>query len=418
MPFKDSGLSEELQKAILEQGYDTLTPVQQQTIPIILEGKDIIACAQTGTGKTASFLLPLLQRLSGLPRRRPTPLRALILTPTRELAAQVAKNVTTYGKYLPLKSTVIFGGVNIYPQMKSLRNGVDILVATPGRLLDHVQQKSVDLSQVEFLILDEADRMLDMGFIHDIRRILALLPKKRQTLLFSATFSREIKELTDSFLRSPEMVQVSRRNTAAEKISQSVYSVDNRRKRELLSFLISSNNWSQVLVFTRTKHCANRLSQQLELDGIRSAAIHGNKTQAARTKALEDFKRGAVRVLVATDIAARGLDIPQLPHVVNFELPNVPEDYVHRIGRTGRAGLEGEAISLVCVDEHGFLRDIETLLKTSLPKVVVPGYEPDPSIRAEPIIQGRFRRGGFQNGRPRNDRSRSMKKGFSRNRNY
>ena len=354
--------------------------------------------AQTGTGKTAGFTLPLLQRLmssdkAGNGRR---PIRALVLTPTRELAAQVAESVATYGKHLPLRSTVIFGGVNINPQKQKLRNGIDILVATPGRLLDHVGQKTVDLSRVDILVLDEADRMLDMGFIHDIRKVLALLPEHKQTLLFSATFSEDIKRLANGLLKSPALIEVAGRNTAAESVTQLVHPVDKGRKRELLSLLIGSNNWQQVLVFTRTKHGANRLSEQLGKDGIRSAAIHGNKSQGARTKALADFKAGKIRVLVATDIAARGLDIDQLPHVVNFELPNVPEDYVHRIGRTGRAGNEGEAMSLVCVDELKLLRDIERLLKREIPKEIIEGFTPDPSIRAEPIKNGR---GGNQQAR-------------------
>jgi len=395
MPFTPLGLSAELLRAVADKGYGEPTPIQLKAIPVILEGRDILAGAQTGTGKTAGFTLPMLQRLNASPQssgRRP--IRALILTPTRELAAQVEESVRTYGKYLPLKSTVIFGGVGIHPQIDKLRRGVDVLVATPGRLLDHVGQKTLDLSKVEILVLDEADRMLDMGFIRDIRKILALLPKKRQNLLFSATFSDEIKELADGLLNAPVLIEVARRNTAAELVSQVIHPVDRERKRELLSFLVGSNNWKQVLVFTRTKHGANRLAQQLERDGIHAAAIHGNKSQGARTKALADFKRGAVRVLVATDIAARGLDIDQLPHVVNFELPNVSQDYVHRIGRTGRAGKEGEALSLVCVDEYTYLRDIERLLKRDIPKVMIEGFEPDPSIRAEPIRNGRVSRTG------------------------
>ncbi len=390
MSFSTLGLSAELLRAVSEKGYGEPTPVQCQAIPVILEGRDILAGAQTGTGKTAGFALPLLQRLSGQSQgaaRRA--IRALILTPTRELAAQVEESVRTYGKHLPLKSTVIFGGVGFTPQVETLRRGVDILVATPGRLLDHIGQKTLDLSRVEILVLDEADRMLDMGFIRDIRKILALLPKKRQNLLFSATFSDEIKQLADGLLDSPVLIEVERRNIAAELVAQVSHPVDRERKRELLSFLISSNNWKQVLVFTRTKHGANRLSEQLGRDGISATAIHGNKSQGARTKALADFKQGTVQVLVATDIAARGLDIDQLPHVVNYELPNVPEDYVHRIGRTGRAGNEGEAVSLVCVDEHTLLKDIERVLKRAIPKVTIPGYEPNPSIRAEPIPNGR-----------------------------
>lgn len=389
MLFDTLGLKAELLKAIAEEGYTTPTPIQVQAIPIILEGFDVKGCAQTGTGKTAGFTLPLLQLLSNRPKKQAP--RALILTPTRELAAQVGESVTTYGKYLSLKSTVIFGGVNINGQINQLKKGVDILIATPGRLLDHVSQKTVDLSQIEILVLDEADRMLDMGFIHDIRKLLALLPKNRQSLLFSATFSEDIIQLANGFLKNPKSVTVARLNTPAEAVSQVVHRVDTKRKRALLSFLITSQNWRQVLVFTRTKHGANRLSEHLEQQGIRSAAIHGNKSQSARTKALADFKAGHVRVLVATDIAARGVDIDQLPHVVNYELPNVPEDYVHRIGRTGRAGNEGQAISLVSIDEHKLLQDIERLLKRPIPNVPVVGYEPDPTIKPEPIQNGRNR---------------------------
>jgi ATP-dependent RNA helicase RhlE len=357
----------------------------------VLEGSDIMGGAQTGTGKTAGFTLPLLQRLmsTGKPAKGRRPVRALVLTPTRELAAQVYESVVVYGKYLPLRSTVIYGGVSINPQKQKLVKGVDILVATPGRLLDHVGQRSVDLSKVDILVLDEADRMLDMGFIHDIRKVLALLPEHKQTLLFSATFSNEIKKLSNNLLKSPALIEVAQQNTTAELVTQVVHPVDRSRKRELLSYLIGSNNWKQVLVFTRTKHGANRLSQQLIKDGITAAAIHGNKSQGARTRALAEFKTGKVRVLVATDIAARGLDINQLPHVVNYELPNIAEDYVHRIGRTGRAGNEGEAMSLVCVDEHNLLKDIERLIKRDIPKDVIGGYEPDPSIKAEPIQRGR-----------------------------
>ncbi|MBL3601068.1 MAG: ATP-dependent RNA helicase RhlE [gamma proteobacterium endosymbiont of Lamellibrachia anaximandri] len=390
MSFDTLGLSAELLRAVSESGYSEPTPIQRQAIPVILEGRDIMGGAQTGTGKTAGFTLPMLQLLNQHAQGKgQRPVRALVLTPTRELAAQVGESVATYGRHLPLKSTVIFGGVKIGPQINMLRHGVDILVATPGRLLDHVQQKTLDLSKVEILVLDEADRMLDMGFIHDIRKVLALLPNRRQNLLFSATFSGEIKTLADNLLNSPTLIEVARRNTAAETVAQIVYPVDKKRKRELLSYLIGSRNWRQVLVFTRTKHGANRLAQQLEKDGLSAAAIHGNKSQGARTRALAGFKEGNVRVLVATDIAARGLDIDQLPHVVNFELPNVPEDYVHRIGRTGRAGNEGEAASLVCVDEHKLLKDIERLLKRSIPQEMLPGYEPDPNIKAEPIRNGR-----------------------------
>ncbi len=388
MSFTTLGLSKPLLRAIADQGYTTPTPVQKQAIPVILEKRDILAGAQTGTGKTAGFTLPLLQLLSDSePAKGKRPVRALILTPTRELAAQVAESVQTYGKYLPFKSTVIFGGVGINPQIERLRKGVEIVIATPGRLLDLAGQRAIDLSTVEFLILDEADRMLDMGFIHDIKKILAILPKRRQNLLFSATYSEEIKRLADGLLNSPALIEVARRNTASESVSQVVHPVDRERKRELLSHLVQSNNWNQVLVFTRTKHGANRLTEQLKKDGITAAAIHGNKSQTARTKALADFKQNAIRVLVATDIAARGIDIDQLPHVVNFELPNVPEDYVHRIGRTGRAGNEGEAMSLVCVDENTLMRNIEKLIKRDVPKVVIDGFKPDPSIKAEPIQQ-------------------------------
>jgi len=391
MSFESLGLRAELLRAVSEKGYSAPTPIQKQAIPPVLEGRDIMGGAQTGTGKTAGFTLPLLQRLmsSEKPVNGRRPVRALVLTPTRELAAQVYESVVVYGKYLPLRSTVIYGGVSINPQKQKLIKGVDILVATPGRLLDHVGQRSVDLSKVDILVLDEADRMLDMGFIRDIRKVLALIPKHKQTLLFSATFSNEIKKLSNDLLKSPALIEVVHQNTTAELITQVIHPVDKNRKPELLSYLIGSNNWQQVLVFTRTKHGANRLSQQLIKDGITAAAIHGNKSQGARTRALAEFKTGKVRVLVATDIAARGLDINQLPHVVNFELPNIAEDYVHRIGRTGRAGNEGEAMSLVCVDEHNLLKDIERLIKRDIPRDVIEGYEPDPSIKAEPINRGR-----------------------------
>lgn len=396
MSFDSLGLSAEILRAVEEQGYRDPTPIQRQAIPVVLEGRDLMASAQTGTGKTAGFTLPLLQLLNnrdpgGKGRR---PVRALILTPTRELAAQIGENVASYSKYLRLRSLVVFGGVSINPQMMKLRGGVDVLIATPGRLLDLEHQHAVDLSKVEILVLDEADRMLDMGFIHDIRRVLAKLPGKRQNLLFSATFSDEIKSLASKLLHNPASVEVARRNTASELVEQSVHFVDKKRKRELLSHMIGSQDWQQVLVFNRTKHGANHLAEQLNKDGITAAAIHGNKSQGARTRALADFKDGKIRVLVATDIAARGLDIDQLPHVVNYELPNVPEDYVHRIGRTGRAEATGEAISLVCVDEHKLLRDIERLLKREIPRIAIDGYEPDPTIKAEPIINGRQGRGG------------------------
>jgi ATP-dependent RNA helicase RhlE len=376
MLFKDLGLSAELLRAIDEQGYTEATPIQQQAIPVVLAGRDILAGAHTGTGKTAGFTLPILQRLQlAGPSGNRNP-RALILTPTRELAAQVEQSVNDYGRHLPYRSLTIFGGVSINPQKSKLRRGTDIVVATPGRLLDHVQQRTIDLSGVEILVLDEADRMLDMGFIRDMRRIFAVLPKKRQTLLFSATFNRDIRKLAKDLLHQPAEVQVTPQNTTVETVSQIVHPVDKRRKRELLSHRIGAGNWQQVLVFTRTKHGANRLAEQLERDGIHATAIHGNKSQGARTRALAQFKAGRVRVLVATDIAARGLDIDRLPHVVNYELPSVPEDYLHRIGRTARAGQDGHAMSLVSHDEQHLLRDIERLLKTRIDTEFLAGYEP------------------------------------------
>ncbi|WP_338925773.1 DEAD/DEAH box helicase [Mycetohabitans endofungorum] len=386
MSFDSLGLSEPLVRAVNELGYTTPTPIQRQAIPAVLGGGDLLAGAQTGTGKTAGFTLPILERLS---RTRvasdKVPVRALILTPTRELAAQVEQSAREYGKYLKLRSTVMFGGVGINPQIDALRRGVDIVVATPGRLLDHIQQRTIDLSSLQILVLDEADRMLDMGFIHDIKRVLKHLPSQRQNLLFSATFSDEIKALADNLLDSPALIEVARRNTTAETVTQTIYPVDRDRKRELLTHLIKEHNWFQVLVFTRTKHGANRLAEQLTKDGISALAIHGNKSQAARTRALSEFKDGTLQVLVATDIAARGIDIDQLPHVVNFDLPNIPEDYVHRIGRTGRAGATGEAVSLVCVDEHQLLTDIERLIKRTLPREIIAGFEPDPNAKPEPI---------------------------------
>jgi len=401
MSFASLGLSAELVRAVTERGYTEPTPIQAQAIPVILKGGDLMGGAQTGTGKTAGFTLPLLQRLMANPVTGKSHIRALVLTPTRELAAQVEESVRIYGKYLPLKSMMMFGGVNINPQIKQLHGRVDILVATPGRLLDHMQQKTVDLSHVEILVLDEADRMLDMGFIRDIKKVLAVLPKKRQNLLFSATFSDEIKLLADGLLNNPALIEVARRNATAELIEQRVYPVDRERKRELLTHLIKEHNWFQVLVFTRTKHGANRLAEQLDKDGIPAMAIHGNKSQAARTRALAEFKTAKLQVLVATDIAARGIDISELPHVVNFELPNVPEDYVHRIGRTGRAGSSGEASSLVCIDEKKLLSDIERLTKREIPVVQVPGFEPDPRIKAEPILNGSNRGGGQRQGQGR-----------------
>ena len=405
MNFSDLGLAEPLLRAVRDQGYDTPTPIQTQAIPAVLKGGDLMAGAQTGTGKTAGFTLPMLHRLAAQGTKRDArgriAIRALILTPTRELAAQVEESVRTYGKYLPITSMVMFGGVGMQPQIDRLRKGVDILVATPGRLLDHHQQGTLDLKHIEIFVLDEADRMLDMGFIHDIKKVLAVLPAHKQSLLFSATFSDEIKALADRLLNQPALIEVARRNATADTIAQKVHPVGRERKKELLAHLIRQGDWHQVLVFTRMKHGANRLSEYLNEHGISAMAIHGNKSQGARTKALADFKSGDLQVLVATDIAARGIDIDQLPHVVNFELPNVPEDYVHRIGRTGRAGATGEAVSLVCVDEDIFLRDIEKLIKHSIPRQVVPGFEPPAGEKAEPIVLGRMtigvggtRRGG------------------------
>ena len=406
MKFTELGLNESLLKAIKEQGYTTPTPIQAKAIPLVIEGKDVLAAAQTGTGKTAGFTLPLLERLSQTkPQMKKKQIRVLVLTPTRELAAQVADSIKTYGKYMPYHSAVIFGGVGINPQFATIKKGLDIVIATPGRLLDIASQDGIDFSALECLVLDEADRMLDMGFINDIKKLMALMPKKRQTLLFSATFSKEIKALASGLLRDPVLVEVARENSTSGQISQAVHLVDKGRKRELLAQLIKTGDWKQVLVFTRTKHGANKLVKQLEeYSGIKAAAIHGNKSQGARTKALADFKAGNVRVLVATDIAARGIDIDQLPHVVNYELPNVPEDYVHRIGRTGRAGMKGKAVSLVCVDEHELLRNIEKFTKSTIEKIDIEAFRPDPNIKAEPIQNGRGggqKRGG---GRNRNNR--------------
>ena len=380
MSFQSLGLSDALLKAVSKKGYTTPSPIQAKAIPPILEGKDVLASAQTGTGKTAGFTLPMLQLLAKTPPQRRRPIRALVLTPTRELAAQVYDNVREYSEFLDIRSMVIFGGVNQKPQVRSLRQGVDILIATPGRLLDLQNQGELSLSKVEFLVLDEADRMLDMGFARDIKKVLSLVPRQRQTLLFSATFSKEIKALANNMLNNPILVEATPENTTAEKVVQTTYRVDKGRKTELITKFIEEGNWDQVLVFTRTKHGANRLSQKLDKAGITSAAIHGNKTQNARTKALGGFKKGTIRVLVATDIAARGLDIPLLPYVINYELPNVPEDYVHRIGRTGRAGASGQAISLVGIDETEYVRGIEKLLGERLSSQIVPGFEPTDTL--------------------------------------
>jgi ATP-dependent RNA helicase RhlE len=388
LSFDRLGLSPELLRAVAQQGYTEPTPVQQQSIPLVLEGRDVLAGAQTGTGKTAAFVLPMLQRLHASRPAGPRVIRALILTPTRELALQVEESVRTYGSQNPIRSTTIYGGVGFDPQVRALRAGPEIVVATPGRLLDHVGQRTIDLSRVEILVLDEADRMLDMGFIRDIRKILAILPARRQNLLFSATFSDEIRRLADGLLDNPASVQVTPRNTPTELVTHVVHMVDRDRKRELLSHLIRSGRIDQALVFTRTKHGANRLALQLTQDGITATAIHGNKSQPQRVRALADFKAGRFTVLVATEVAARGLDIEALPHVVNFELPMVPEDYVHRIGRTGRAGVDGDAVSLVCVDELKLLNDIERVLGRGIPRETIAGFEPDPRIRPEPILRG------------------------------
>ena len=402
MSFESLGLSAALLRAVTEQGYTEPTPIQRGVIPVVLAGRDVMAGAQTGTGKTAGFALPLLERLmaAGPPTGR-RHVRALILTPTRELAAQVAESVRTYGKHLPLKSAVIFGGVSINPQIAELKRGVDIVVATPGRLLDIAQQRHIDLSHVAFFVLDEADRMLDMGFLPDIRRVIAALPAQRQSMLFSATFPDDIRQLARKLLRDPASVEVGQRNATADRIEQAVYFADKGMKRDVLSWLIGSGDWRQVLVFTRTKHGANRLAEQLDQDGISTAAIHGNKSQGARTRALADFKRNAVRVLVATDIAARGLDIDQLPHVVNYDLPEVPEHYVHRIGRTGRAGNEGLAISLVAGDERGLLKQIERLLRQQLPVRNLEGFAPRPREQRperREQAQGQHRHDGHRQG--------------------
>jgi ATP-dependent RNA helicase RhlE len=401
--FASLGLAEPLLRAVADTGYTVPTPIQAQAIPLVIQGGDLLAAAQTGTGKTAGFTLPILQLLLAKEplesKGRP---RVLILTPTRELAAQVEESVQTYSKYVKISSMVVFGGVNIRPQQTRLRNPLDILVATPGRLLDLVGQRSVDLSGIEILVLDEADRMLDMGFIHDIKKLMAIFPKERQTLLFSATFSDEIKELADKLLKNPGLVEVARRNTTNELISQRVHLVDRDKKLPLLTRLIQDGNWHQVLVFMRTKHACNKVAEKLNAAGITAMAIHGNKSQNARTAALAQFKSGELQVLVATDIAARGLDIEELPHVVNFELPNVAEDYVHRIGRTGRAGCTGEAVSLVCVDELKLLAEIERITKQDIPKFCLEGFEADLRVKPEPIV-----RGGLGRDRPPRDPNRN-----------
>ncbi|NLJ92464.1 MAG: DEAD/DEAH box helicase [Aeromonadales bacterium] len=401
MSFADLGLNEQLVQAINECGYTTPTPIQTQAIPLVLKGGDLLAGAQTGTGKTAGFGLPMLQRLSET-QAKPlangrSPVRALVLTPTRELAAQVEENIRAYAKHSNLRTLAMFGGVSINPQMKALGGKIDIVVATPGRLLDHVSQRSIDLSRIEMLVLDEADRMLDMGFIRDIQRIIAKMPPKRQNLLFSATFSNEIKKLAETLLTDPEHIEVAVRNATADTIAQRFYSVDKNRKRALLSYLIGHNNWQQVLVFTRTKHGANRLAMQLDKDGLPAMAIHGDKSQGARTRALSQFKAGKLRVLVATDIAARGIDISELPHVVNFELPHVAEDYVHRIGRTGRAGIKGEAVSLVGFEERPLLKAIEKVIKQTAELEIMADFEPLPDHlqpKPEPATTQRQRGGG------------------------
>jgi ATP-dependent RNA helicase RhlE len=404
MHFSDLGLKAEIQRAVAEQGYDTPTPIQQQAIPAVLAGHDLMATAQTGTGKTAGFTLPILHLLASGPNDRLTRVaktpRVLVLTPTRELAIQVEESVRTYGKHLPINSLAVFGGVGINPQIANLRRGVDILVATPGRLLDHVQQRTVDLSAIEIFVLDEADRMLDMGFIRDIRKVIALLPKKRQNLMFSATFSPEIRELASGLLHQPVSVDVAPRNTAAELVTQKVIETNREQKKDLLEHLFQTRGLHQVLVFARTKHGADALAKRLDKSGIKAAAIHGDKSQGARTRALSDFKEGKLVALVATDIAARGIDIDALPYVINYELPNVAEDYVHRIGRTGRAGVEGEAISLVCHDERGNLKDIEKLIKRSIERVVVPGFEPSATAAPRPVQPPRQPRTGQPSGKP------------------
>ncbi|NRB24155.1 MAG: DEAD/DEAH box helicase [Shewanella sp.] len=418
MSFTSLGLSAPILKAVANKGYETPSPIQAQAIPAVLEGKDVMAAAQTGTGKTAGFTLPLLELLSRGNRAQAKKVRALVLTPTRELAAQVAESVETYGKYLPLKSAVVFGGVGIGPQISKLGKGVDILVATPGRLLDLYNQGAVNFNQLEVLILDEADRMLDMGFIHDIKKILRALPAKRQNLMFSATFSDDIRKLAKGLVNNPVEISVTPRNATAKSVEQYIYMIDQKQKTAALIHLIKQNDWQQVLVFSRTKHGANRIAKNLEANDLTAAAIHGNKSQGARTKALANFKSGAVRVLVATDIAARGIDIDQLPNVVNFDLPNVPEDYVHRIGRTGRAGASGQAVSLVSADESKLLRDIERLIKQNIPRKEVEGFVPtqvvaetDLNDRKHGQNRGPRNANGRGNGRNGNSRSNGARSG-------
>ncbi|RAR55989.1 UNVERIFIED_CONTAM: ATP-dependent RNA helicase RhlE [Acidovorax defluvii] len=393
MKFEELNLAPALLKAVLEQGYETPTPIQAQAIPAVLAGHDLLAGAQTGTGKTAAFTLPMLHRLSqsAAPKNKfgGKGIRALVLTPTRELAAQVEESVREYGKYLDINSTVVFGGVGMNPQIDRIKRGVDILVATPGRLLDLQQQGFLDLSTVQVLVLDEADRMLDMGFIHDVKKVLALVPKDKQSLLFSATFSDEIRDLANTLLKSPQSIQVTPSNTTVQRITQVIHPVGRGKKKQVLLHIIQQHNWSQVLVFTRTKFGANNVAEFLTKNGVNAMALHGNKSQSARTQALAGFKSGDIRALVATDIAARGIDIDELPHVVNYEIPNVSEDYVHRIGRTGRAGNSGEAVSLVCMDEEGFMMDIERFTKQQIPVQVIEGFGPDAGEKAEPIAMGR-----------------------------
>ena len=413
MSFQSLGLSEALLKAISKKGYTSPSPIQEKAIPPVLEGEDVLASAQTGTGKTAGFTLPLLHILSENPKAKYRPIRALILTPTRELAAQVYANVREYSEFLNLRSAVIFGGVNQKPQIATIRQGIDVLVATPGRLLDLQSQGVLSLKRVEIFVLDEADRMLDMGFLRDIEKVIKSMPEKRQNLMFSATFSKDIKKLAHGILNNPVQVEVARENSTVEVITQKVYRVAKGLKTGLIIKLISEGNWKQVLVFTRTKHGANRLTEKMIKSGITAAAIHGNKSQSARTKALSGFKSGRLRVLVATDIAARGLDIPLLPHVINFELPNVSEDYVHRIGRTGRAGAKGEALSLVSADETNFLRGIEKLIAIKLPVEIIKGFEPDPNASTAPIKQGQGRQ--RRNSRNNNKSSGSNRGNASRN---